>query len=121
MNKPPGRQKGASIIVNIILIALLGVGAYIGFQYVPQAIESRSIDSILSNLESSQKTDPVTSVQAATEKLVKKLQINEINDMDDNYTVKRLSGKIIVEFRYERELDLIYKKHKMHYEKQVSL
>jgi hypothetical protein len=121
MSRLPEKQKGASIFVNIILIALLGVGGYIGFQYVPQAIESKSIDSILSNLATSQTTDPVNSVAAATEKLTKMLQINEINDMNENFTVKRLSGKIIVEFRYDRELDLIYKKHTMHYEKKISL
>jgi len=121
MNTLPERQKGASIVINIILIALLGIGGYIGFQYVPQAIESKSVDSILSNLEASQKTDPATSVQAVTEKLTKILQINEINDMNDNFTVKRLNEKIVVEFRYDRELDLIYKKHTIHYEKTLSL
>lgn len=121
MNRLPERQKGASFIVNIFLIALLAVGAYLGFQYVPLAIESKSIDSILSNLESTQETDRASSVQAVTEKLTRMLQINEINDMNDNFTVKRQGDKIIVEFRYDRELDLIYKKHVMHYQKTLSL
>ena len=121
MNRLPKRQKGASFVINIILIAFLGIGAYVGFQYVPVAIESKSIDSILSNLESTQETDRADSVQAVMEKLTRMLQINEINNMNENFTVKRLGEKLIVDFRYDRELDLIYTKHVLHYQKTLSL
>ena len=45
MKKLPNQQKGASAIFTIILLAVLGYAVYIGIQYVPQAVESKSIDS----------------------------------------------------------------------------
>ena len=121
MNKRPGQQKGASTIGTIITIAALGYGAYIGVQYVPQAIESNSISSILNNMKDSQISNPVTSKQAATAKVIKLLQINEMNDMTDSFVVERLDNKIMVRFSYDRELNLGYKIQPIHYEKSVSL
>lgn len=121
MNKLPGRQKGASIIGTIITVAVLGYGVYIGIQYVPQAIESNSISSILSSMKDSQISDPVTSNQAASAKVIKLLQINEMNDMTDSFVVERRDDKIVVRFSYDRELNLGYKIQPIHYEKSVSL
>ena len=121
MNKLPGKQKGASLIGTIIILAALGYGAYLGIQYVPQIIESKSIDSILENMKTDQQTDPVTSKQAATQKVIKMLQINEMNDMTDKFTVDQRDGKFIITFKYDRELNLVYKTEPMHYKKSVTL
>lgn len=121
MNKLPGQQKGASAIGTIIILVLLGYGAYLGIQYVPQIIESKSIDSILDNMETSQRTDPVTSKQAATEKVIKLLQVNEMNDMTDNFTVEKRDGRITITFDYDRELNLGYKTQPIHYKKSVIM
>jgi len=121
MNKLPGRQKGASIIGTIITLAVLGYGVYLGIQYVPQAIESNSISSILSSMRDSQISDPVTSNQAASAKVIKLLQINEMNDMTDSFVVERRDDKIVVRFSYDRELNLGFKIQPIHYEKSVSL
>jgi len=121
MNKLPGRQKGASIISTIITLAVLGYGVYLGIQYVPQAIESNSISSILSSMRDSQISDPVPSNQAASAKVIKLLQINEMNDMTDSFVVERRDDKIVVRFSYDRELNLGYKVQPIHYEKSVSL
>lgn len=117
----PARQKGASAIVTLILLVVLGFGAYVGIQYVPQAIESKSIDSILDTMQSTQSVNPVQTVQGAQTKLVGLLQINEMNDMTDSFTVKQQDGGIVVTFSYDRELNLIYKKHPMHYEKSLRI
>jgi len=121
MNKLPGRQKGASIIGTIITLAVLAYGVYIGIQYVPQAIESNSISSILSSMKDSQISNPATSTQAASAKVIKLLQINEMNDMTDSFVVERRDDKIVVRFSYDRELNLGYKIQPIHYEKSVSL
>jgi hypothetical protein len=121
MNKLPAQQKGASAIVTIIVLAVLGFAAYVGMQYVPQMIESKSIDSILSTIKEGQKTDPVTSLAEVNEKVVSLLQINEMNDMMESFKVKQQEGSITIVFSYDRELDLIYKKHPMHYEKTLRL
>jgi hypothetical protein len=121
MNKLPRRQKGASIISTIITVAVLGYGVYIGIQYVPQAIESNSVSSILSSMKDSQISNPVTSTQAASAKVIKLLQINEMNDMTDSFVVERRDDKIVVRFSYDRELNLGYKIQAIHYDKSVSL
>ncbi len=121
MNRLPARQKGASIIVTIITLALICFTAFVGFQYIPQLIESRSIDSILDTMTKRQHTDPVTDAGDARAKLIKLLQINEMNDMMDSFTVSDRDARITIVFSYDRGLNLIYKVHPMHYEKTVRL
>lgn len=115
------RQKGASGIVIIIVLAVLGYGAYIGIQYLPQAIEYKAIDTIFSNLVSSHKTEPYSNEEAVREKVIRMLQIDERDDMTDSFSVKQRDNVITIKFSYERELDLVYKKHVIHYEKSQSL
>jgi hypothetical protein len=121
MNKLPSRQKGASAIGNIIFFVALGVAVYLGIQYVPQFVESKSVDSILKTIENTQRTSPVTTVMDARTKVVNLLQINEMNDMMDSFTVEKSDGAIVVAFSYDRELNLIYKKQPMQYRKKVRL
>lgn len=121
MNKLPAQQKGASAIVTIILLVVLGFAAFVGIQYVPQMIESRSIDSILKTMEDQQKTDRITTVLDAKTKVVNLLQINEMNDMMESFTIEDRDGKVTVAFSYDRELNLLYKVHPMHYEKSLTL
>lgn len=121
MNRLPSRQEGSSAIGNIIILVVLGFAAYMGIQYVPQAIESKSIDSILKTLENTQRTNPATTVMDARGKLIKLLQINEMNDMAENFTVEKSDGAIVISCSYDRELNLIYKKQPIQYRKKLSL
>ena len=121
MNRFPAQQKGASAFVNIIMLAIVCFGVYVAIQYVPQLIESKAIDSMLQTMDSTQKTTPVNSVQTAQDRLASLLQVNEMNDMTDSYTVKKRYGKITITFSYDRELNLIFKKRPMHYEKKLIL
>ena len=121
MNKLPAKQKGASAIGTIIMLAVLGFGVYVGIQFVPQMIESKSIDSVLRTMDETQKSDRVSSVAGATNKVIRLLQINEMNDMTDNFTVEKGDGGIVIAFSYDRELNLIYKIQPMQYRKKVRL
>jgi len=121
MIKLPASQKGASAIVTMIILVVLGYGVYVGIQYAPLVIESKSIDSILNTMEDAQRTDRITSAVDAKTKLVNLLQINEMNDMMDSFTVKDRDGKVTIAFNYDRELNLVYKMHPMHYEKVLIL
>ena len=121
MNTSPQRQKGASAIVTLIILAVLGYAVYVGIQYVPQAIESKSVDSVLNTVETDQRTNPAMTESDVKEKVVKLLQINEMNDMVENLSVTRSGGKTTVTIKYDRELDLLYKKHQMRFEKSVTL
>ena len=121
MNKYPGKQKGASAIITIIILAILGYGIYIGIQYVPQAIEAKSIDSIFNTKETDHKTNPATTEYEVKSRVVKMLQVNEMNEMTNNLSVKKVGGKITIKISYDRELNMIYKKQPMHYEKILIL
>ena len=121
MNKLPAKQKGASAIGTIIMLAVLGFAVYVGIQYVPQVIESKSIDSVLRTMEDTQSSDRVSTVVDARNKVIRLLQINDMNDMTDSLTVEEGDGGITITFSYDRELNLIYKIQPMQYRKKVRL
>ena len=121
MNRLSSRQKGSSAIGNIIFFVVLGLAAYLGIQYVPQAIESKSIDSILKTIENTQRTNPANTVMDARAKVINLLQINEMNDMTDNFKVEKSDGAIVISCSYDRELNLIYKKQPIQYRKKLRL
>ena len=121
MNRLPAQQRGASAIFTLIILVVLGYAVYIGIQYVPQMIESKSIDSMLSVVDDAHKKDSIESVEEARTRVISLLQINEMNDMTDSFDVRQRDGKIMVTFSYDRELNLVYKTQPMHYEKILSL
>ncbi|MFC1777208.1 hypothetical protein ACFL3I_07690 [Pseudomonadota bacterium] len=121
MKNLPAKQKGASAIFTFIVLALLAYGIYLGIQYVPQAIESRAIDSIFATIDQEHRMDRLRSADEAKTKVVKMLQVNEMNEMAKNVSVKRFSDTITIKVIYERELNLGYKTKPMPYEKTLVL
>lgn len=121
MRHLPKKQRGASAVLTIIVLGLLAYGVYLGIQYVPQAIEEKSIESILRTIKTEHQTEPLTSEYDAKIKVTRMLNINEMNDMSKNLDVSSGSDTIIIKFSYERELNLGYKKRPMHYEKVLEL
>lgn len=121
MNKLPSRQKGASAIATLIILAVLGCAAYFGIQYVPLAIESKSVDSILDSVKTDNRSNPASNEYDARLKVVKMLQVNEMNELAENVAVNRAGSRTTITISYERELNLLYKKHKLQYKKTVSL
>ncbi len=121
MNRLPAQQRGASGIVTLIILLLLGYAVYIGIQYMPIMIESKSIDTMLSNVQDAHKTDPINSVEEARSKVINMLQMNEMNDMTENVKVKQSNGGITIEINYDRGLNLVYKKTALHYGKSLRL
>jgi len=121
MKNSPARQKGASAIVTIVILAVLAYAVYVGIQYVPQAIESKSVDSVLSSVEDDQRTNPVKTEYDVKAKVARYLQINEMSDMTENVSVNNFGGKTTITITYDRELDLLFKTHPMRYEKSLVL
>lgn len=121
MNRLPAQQKGASAIVTLIILVLLGYAVYIGIQYTPIMIESKSIDTMLSNVQDAHKIDPIDSVEEARSRVISLLQINEMNDMTEIVKVKQNNGGITIGFSYGRDLNLLYKMKTIHYEKTLRL
>jgi len=121
MNTSQRTQRGASAITLIIILAIIGAGTYIGLQYIPQYIECGTVDSILGNIEKAHEKTPVTSVKNIRSMIDKQLNMNSMDDMQDNFTVTQVDETYIVKVSYERELNLIYEKKPMKYEKSLTL
>jgi hypothetical protein len=121
MNSSQRTQHGASAIVVIILLAVLGAGAYIGFQYIPQYIEASTVNSILNNLEKAHNRAPIRSVKTVREVIDKQLNMNQLDELKDSFKVTQDSGEYLIKVSFERELNLIYRKEPMKYEKTLIL
>jgi len=115
------RQKGASAIGNIIILALVGYGIYVGMQYLPIQIESSSVDAILESVKSANAIDPATSISAVRASVDKQLDINQLNKLRDNTRVREDGNSYVITIAYERDLDLLFNQKKIHYEKTLRL
>ena len=120
MNTMRRNQKGGAF-VTIIVLVVLAYGIFVGIQYVPLKLESQSVDSVLESLESSQKVEPATSVQAVEKKIKGLLFVDQRGDLIDVFDVKRKGYGLVVEAKYERELNLIYTVKTLQYEKSLTL
>ena len=114
-------QRGASAIGIIIILAILGVGAYIGFQYIPLLIEAGTVDSVLNNLEQSNEQKHVTSVSQIRDIIDKQLNMNQMEELANDFTVTKDEDTYTVNVYYERELDLIYEKKLIETDKTIIL
>ena len=115
------KQQGASPVVLLIILAIIGVGVFIGIQYIPQKMERGSVDTILSNIEKDHVSTPFSSKQEIESQIANKLNIEGMNDMLDNFTVKEEENGFVIKAKYDRELNLIYTKKPVTYEKTIIL
>lgn len=115
------KQRGASAIGIIITLAIIGIGAYIGFQYLPLYIEAGTVDSILTSIENADKEKPVTSVQQIRGMIEKQLNMNQMEELADSFKVTQDEEIFIVNVNYEREINLIYEKKLIITEKTLTL
>lgn len=114
-------QHGASAIGFIIVLALLGYGVFVGLQYIPQRIESSIVQGVLDNLVEIHKKEPFSDVRAIQVAVDKQLFINEREDLASSFEVTRNRGDYVVTVRYDRELNLLFKKQPMPTDKSVTL
>ena len=121
MNAIQKNQQGASTVVVIIILALIGVGVYIGLQYIPQFIETGTVDTILENLETKHGESPFTSVHTIQQAINRQLNINQMEDLRDNFKVMERGDSYVVKVDYERELNLIYEKRTIQTSKSMTL
>ena len=115
------KQMGASAFALIIILVIFGYGFYVGLQYTPQHFESGTVESILDSIEQKHKVNPVRNVNEITSAINRQLDVNQMNDMKDNFYVRQNGDTYIIEVSYERELNLIYEKKPMKYEKSITL
>jgi hypothetical protein len=114
-------QRGVSAITLIIILAIIGAGTFIGLQYIPQYIEAGTVDSILDNIERAHEETPATSVNSIRNMIEKQLDINQMDDLRDSFKVTQDEESYTVTVNYERELNLIYDKKPVQYNKSITL
>jgi hypothetical protein len=118
---PCGRQRGASAVGTVILLAIAAYGVFVGIQYVPQLIESSSVDSILNSIEHDNRAAPGRSAQALRAKVDNHLSINQLTHLKDNFEVREWGSDYIIEVSYERTLNLLYETKTIKYENSLTL
>ena len=121
MRTSPRTQRGASPVILILILAILGAGVYIGLQYLPQYIEAGTVDSILGSVEKTYDKSAVNSVESVQGMIDKQLNVNQMNDLKDNFKVTQDGEEYLIKVSYERELNLLYEKKPVKYEKTVIL
>ena len=117
MNRSFFRQTGASLLGNLVVLALLGYCIFVAFQYVPQVLESRSVQTTLNSMLSAHEANPVPNAQVAIDRLHRMLNMSGLEDLASEFKVE----DITISVKYERELNLLYTIHPMTYEKSVTL
>ncbi len=121
MHNRNSKQRGASAIGIIIILAILGVGAYIGFQYIPLFIESGTVDSVMSSIEQANEDKPFTSTGGIRNMIDKQLDMNQMQELADAFTVTKDEETYTINVYYERQLNLIYEKKLIETDKTITL
>lgn len=115
------RQQGGSGIGLIIMLAIVGYGVFVGIQYVPQYIESASVNAILINIVDNHNREPLSDASAVQSAIDNQLYINQMDDLKSSFSVMPSRGDYIITVRYERELNLLYTNKKVLYGETVTL
>lgn len=115
------RQHGGSSVVTIIVLALIGAGVYIGLQYIPQLIESGTVDGVLSDVKKAHTLKPASTLKDVQEMIAKSLYINQLEDMRKNFTVTNSNDEFLVKVAYNRKLNLLYTRKDIDYRKSLAL
>lgn len=116
-----GKQRGASGLVTIIVLAVIAYAAYVVIQYVPLSIESGSVDSILESIEQRHRTQPLTSVKSVKAAIETQLDVNQMLDLKDSFHVEKKEGAYVITVKFERDLNLIYGTKPVNYERTIKL
>ena len=114
-------QRGASAIVVLLVLAVLGLGVFFALQLVPPDMGSSQVEPILESVQRGYDEAPVSSVREVQELISRRLDINEMQDLRDAFTVKRKDRGFEITVSYERTLDLIYEQRPMPYHKTLVL
>jgi len=115
------KQQGASPVILLIILAIIGIGVFIGIQYIPQKMERGAVDTLMTNIEKNHASTPFNSKNEIESQIANKLNIEGMNDMLNTFTVTEVEGGYDVNATYERELNLIYTKKPIVYNRTITL
>lgn len=108
MRTSRGKQTGGSAFVNIIILLAVAYGVYLGIQYAPIFIESRTIDSILNNVRLANDSAQAKDRRAVETLIEQELTVNGLTRLRDKFVVQRTGDGYEVQVRYERPFNVLY-------------
>ena len=113
-------QKGSAIL-NVIILLLVAYGIFVGVQYAPIMIESRTIDAMLNSIAQSNQSAPAENIDAVESMLNNQLYINEMTDMRDSFDIDYRDRAYTIRVNYERSLNLGFDQKTLKYQKSMTL
>jgi hypothetical protein len=101
------RQRGASFISWLVVLALLGLAITIGLRLVPIYLHAYTVESIVRDVvDEAQKTN--LNANEIWSSIARRLDINDIDDIKrENFAYTRAKGMVTVAIKYEARTDLI--------------
>ena len=121
MQDQPLRQKGASLLPTLFMLAVFAYAVFVAIQYFPLWLESRSVDSVLSSVEKSHFVKPATSARELEERIASNLNVNDLEGLAKAFQVSGRQGNLLIEVNYQRELNLLFSRKSIETHKQLAL
>ena len=118
---PQKRQRGASAIRIILILAIIGVAAYIGIQYKTLFRDLGTVDSVLTRIEETNEKKPFTSTRQIRSLIDNQLDMNQMHELAEAFSVTKYEESYTINVYYERQLDLIYEKKTLETDKTITL
>lgn len=114
-------QFGKSMIGNLLVLALIGLGVWVGIQFIPMKIEEGTMNTILDKVEQRHFATPYQSEADLWGIIDRHLNINEKRDMRQYFRIQRRGTSYIVTVEYDRELNLVLTSMDMDYRNELLL
>jgi hypothetical protein len=114
-------QTGGSAIGNVVILALAAYAIYIGIQYVPQRMEASMVDGILDTIQGNYRFGTAPGAGDIDSMINQQLNLNGALDLRDSFRVAYNGRTYTITVSYDRELDLLYDKKTIHYQKTLTL
>ena len=102
------RQGGKSAIGNIIVLAMIGFGIWLGIQFIPQKLEEGAVSSLLDDVQQAHNITPIREEAALWRVVDRQLSVNEMRDMRNNMKISHEAGGMVLRVSYERDLNLLF-------------
>lgn len=115
------RQAGKGAIGNIVVLAMIAFGVWVGIQFIPQKLEQGTVKSILDDVQKRHFASPIRDDADLWQVIDRQLLVNEMRDMRPYFTIAREGNGITVRVSYERDLNLVVTTKTLQYNESVNL
>jgi len=117
----PASQPGKSLIGNLIVLALIAFGIWVGIQYIPQRIEAGTVRTILDQVQQRHNATPFQDDRDLWAVINNHLHINEMRDMKNHFKARWDRDTVTVTVDYQRDLNLVFTTRTMEYHEELVL